>query len=116
MPSETNAMSKQEEDTDKSNEQSVTLMTLNSTNQESNVSAKRIDSHLANVNKCDEVRASDIRTKFLYATGDALSSSSGSSVTTNNLLQAESLCLQDKTAGNADFAKVSISQIKKNVL
>ncbi|XP_020280673.1 E3 ubiquitin-protein ligase HECW2 isoform X2 [Pseudomyrmex gracilis] len=99
MPSETNAMSKQEEDTEKSNEQSVNLMTLNSTNQESNLAAKHIDSHLSNTNKCDEVRASDLRTKFFYATGcDAVSSSSGCSVTTNNLLQAESLCLQDETA------------------
>ncbi|XP_072743956.1 E3 ubiquitin-protein ligase HECW2 isoform X2 [Anoplolepis gracilipes] len=96
MPSETNAMgsiSKQEEDTEKSNEQSVTLMTLDSTSQESNVSTKQVDTDLANVNS-DKVSTSDhqIRIKNLNSTEDALSSTS--SITTNDLL--ENLCLQDK--------------------
>lgn len=99
MPSETNAMgsiSKQEEDTEKSNEESVTLLTLNSTSQESSISTKQVDADLANVNN-DKVSTSDhIRIKFLNSTGDALSSTS--SITTNDLL--ESICLQAQTTGN----------------
>ncbi|EFN70134.1 E3 ubiquitin-protein ligase HECW2 [Camponotus floridanus] len=97
MPSETNAMdniSKQEEDTEKSNEHSVTLMTLNSTSgQESSLSTKQINADVANVYN-GKVSTSDhqIRIKILNSTGDGLSSTS--SVTTNDLL--ENICLQDK--------------------
>lgn len=99
MPSETDAMdsvSKEEEDTEKSNEQSVALMTLNSTNQES---VKHTDTHLANTNG-DKVSTSDVRTKFFNSTEDTASTASDSSVTTNDLLEAENLCPQDKTTGN----------------
>lgn len=98
MPSETDAMdnvSKEEEDTEKSNEQSVALMTLNSTIQES---AKHTDT-LANVNG-DKVSTSDVRTKFFNSIEDTASTASDSSVTTNDLLEAENLCPQDKATGN----------------
>ncbi|XP_029667889.1 E3 ubiquitin-protein ligase HECW2 isoform X2 [Formica exsecta] len=96
MPSETNAMgsiSKQKEDNEKSNEQSVTLMTLNSTSQESSISTKQVDADLANVNS-DKVSTSDhqIRIKILNSTGDTLSSTS--SITTNDSL--ESVCPENK--------------------
>lgn len=100
MPSETNAMdniSKQEEDTEKSNEHSVTLMTLNSTSgQESSLSTKQINADVANVYN-GKVSTSDhqIRIKILNSTGDEFSSTS--SVTTNDLL--ENICLQDKITG-----------------
>ncbi|XP_029161373.1 E3 ubiquitin-protein ligase HECW2-like isoform X2 [Nylanderia fulva] len=97
MPSETNAMdsiSKQEEDAEKSNEQSVTLMTLNSTSQESSITTKQVDADLANAVNSDKVSTSDhIKIKFLNSTGDALSSTS--SITTNDLL--ENICLQAQT-------------------
>lgn len=100
MPSETNAMgsiSKQKEDNEKSNEQSVTLMTLNSTSQESSISTKQVDADLANVNN-DKVSTSDhqIRIKILNSTGDTLSSTS--SITTNDSL--ESVCPENKITGN----------------
>jgi len=100
MPSETNAMdniSKQEEDTEKSNEHSVTLMTLNSTSgQESSLSTKQINVDVANVYN-GKVSTSDhqIRIKILNSTGDGFSSTS--SVTTNDLL--ENICRQDKITG-----------------
>lgn len=99
MPSKANDMdniSKQEEDTEKSNEHSVTLMTLNSTShQESSVCTKQINTDVANVYN-DKVSASDhqIRIKILNSTGDALSSTS--SVMTNDIL--ENIC-QDKITG-----------------
>lgn len=100
MPSETNAMgsiSKQKEDNEKSNEQSITLMTLNSTSQESSVSTKQLDTDLANVNS-DKVSTSDhqIKIKILNSTGDTLSSTS--SITTNDSL--ESVCPKNKITGN----------------
>lgn len=106
MPSETDAMGsvfKEEEDTEKSNEQPVSLMTLNSENKDSIVSAKHIDTHLANANG-DRVSTSDDRTKFLNSTDeDAVSTTSDSFVTTNNLLEAENLYSQSKTTGNVNI-------------
>ena len=101
MPSETNVMnsvSKQEEDTEESNEQSIALMTLSSTNQDSSISTKHIDTHLANINS-DKVSISNIRLKFLSSTDD-LASSTSSSAVTNDLSKAENLCFQDKTIGD----------------
>lgn len=99
MPSETNAMdniSKQEEDTEKSNEHSVTLMTLNSTSDQESSLSKQINADVANVYN-GKVSTSDhqIRIKILNSTEDGLSSTS--SVTTNDLL--EHICLQDKITG-----------------
>jgi len=99
MPSETGAMgsvSKEEDDTEKSNEQlrQTALMTLNSF-QESSASAKHIDTHLnANSNM---VSMSDVTTKFL---AENVVSTSDSSITTNDLCETENLCPQDKTTGN----------------
>ncbi|XP_071573577.1 E3 ubiquitin-protein ligase HECW2 [Temnothorax nylanderi] len=103
MPSETDAMgsvSKEEEDT----EQSVALMTLNSTTEESSVSTKHIDTHLTNANS-DKVSTSDVRTKFFNSTEDAGSTASDSSITTNDLLEAENLCPQDKTTDTSVLVK-----------
>lgn len=99
MPSETNAMdniSKQEENTEKSNKHSVALMTLNSTSQESSISTKQLNTDVGNVYN-DKVSTSDhqIRIKILNSTEDALSSTS--CVTTNDSL--ENICLQDKITG-----------------
>lgn len=94
-----NSVSKQEEDTEESNEQSVALMTLSSANQESSISTKHVDNHLANINN-DKVSISNIRIKFLTSTDDVASSTSNSSAVANNLLKAEGLCFQDKTIGN----------------
>lgn len=102
MPSETEetaggSVSREEEDTERSNERSVALMTLNSANQDSDVSAKHMDTRLANANG-DRVSTSDVRAKFLNSTEDAVSTTSNSgSVTANNLLEAENLYPQDKT-------------------
>lgn len=98
MPSKANDMdniSKQEEDTEKSNEHSVTLVTLNSTSQESSVCTKQINADVANVYN-DKVSTADhqIRIKILNSTGDALSSTS--SVMTNDV--PKNIC-QDKIAG-----------------
>ncbi|KYM80562.1 E3 ubiquitin-protein ligase HECW2 [Atta colombica] len=98
MPSETDAMGsvfKEEENTEKSNEQSVSLMTLNSENKDSIVSAKHIDTHLTNANG-DKVSTSEVRTKFLNSTEDAVSTSDNF-VTTINVLEAENLYPQSKT-------------------
>lgn len=115
MPSETDAMgsvSKEEEDTEKSNEQSVALMTLNSVTQESNVSAKDINIHLTNANG-DKVSTSE--TKFL--TEDAVSSDS--SVTTNDLLEIKNSYLQDETTGNVNvefvFLIFTFLRVIKNI-
>lgn len=101
MPSETNAMgsvSKQEEDTEKYNEQSVTLRTLDSTIQEiSSTSTNHISTHVANVNS-DKVSVSDIRTKHLNSTGDAVSSATSSSVAKSDSLDVETLCHKDMTS------------------
>ncbi|XP_012224447.1 E3 ubiquitin-protein ligase HECW2 isoform X2 [Linepithema humile] len=110
MPSETNVMnsvSKQEEDTEESNEQSVALMTLSSTNQESSISTKHVDNHLANINS-DKVSISNIRIKFLTSTDDVASSTSNSCVVANNSLKAESLCFPDKTIGSEFNEDVSL--------
>ncbi|XP_012061726.1 PREDICTED: E3 ubiquitin-protein ligase HECW2 [Atta cephalotes] len=98
MPSETDAMGsvfKEEENTEKSNEQSVSLMTLNSENKDSIVSAKHIDTHLTNANG-DKVSTSEVRTKFLNSTEDTVSTSDNF-VTTINVLEAENLYPQSKT-------------------
>jgi len=94
-------ISKEEEDIEKSNEQSITL-TLNSANQDSNVSVKHIDC-LANANG-DRVSTSDIRTKFLNSTEDVLTTSD-SSVTKNDFFEAENLYPQDKTTGQCRACK-----------
>ncbi|XP_018406121.1 PREDICTED: E3 ubiquitin-protein ligase HECW2 [Cyphomyrmex costatus] len=96
MPSETDAMDsvfKEEEDSEKSNEQPVSLMTLNSENKDSIV--KHIDPHLVNAN--DKVFTSNVRTKFLNSTEDTVLMTSDNYVTTNNLLEAENLYPQSKT-------------------
>ena len=108
MPSETDTMGsvfKEEEDTEKSNEQSVSLMTLNSENKDSIVSAKHIDTHLTNANG-DKVSTSDVRTKFLNSTEDAVSTSDNF-VTTINVLEAENLYPQSKTTGNVNIKFVN---------
>ncbi|KAL6257214.1 hypothetical protein P5V15_012141 [Pogonomyrmex californicus] len=107
MPSEADAMgsiSKEEEDTDKSIEQSITLMTLNSTNQESNLSTKHVDTHVTNANS-DRISMSEIRTKFLNSTEDTGSTTSDSSATTNDLLETENLCPSDKTTDTSIVVK-----------
>ncbi|XP_025262878.1 E3 ubiquitin-protein ligase HECW2 isoform X1 [Camponotus floridanus] len=115
MPSETNAMdniSKQEEDTEKSNEHSVTLMTLNSTSgQESSLSTKQINADVANVYN-GKVSTSDhqIRIKILNSTGDGLSSTS--SVTTNDLL--ENICLQDKITVTETSTSILFKQTEED--
>ncbi|EGI64267.1 PREDICTED: E3 ubiquitin-protein ligase HECW2 isoform X1 [Acromyrmex echinatior] len=113
MPSETDAMGsvfKEEEDTEKSNEQPVSLMTLNSENKDSIVSTKHIDTHLANANN-DKVSTSDVRTKFLNSTEDAVSTTSDSFVTTINVLEAENLYPQSKTT---DRFSVLVKQTEEN--
>lgn len=101
MPSEKNAMgsvSKQEEDTEKSNEQSVTLRTLSSTIQEaSTASTNHTSAPLANVNK-DKISVSDIRTKYLNSTGDAVSSATAGSLAESDSLEVETLCHKDMTS------------------
>lgn len=108
MPSETDAMgsvSKEEEDTEKSNEPSVALITLNSMTQESNVPAKHINIHLTNANG-DKVSTSNVRTKFLNLSEDAASTTS--SVTTNDLLETENSYLQDENTGNVSIVFLNI--------
>lgn len=107
MPSETGVMdsvSKEEEDTETSNEQSVALMTLNSAFQESDASAKHIDTHLMNANS-NKVSMSDVTTKFLVE--DVVSTTSDSSIMTNDLFETENLCSQDKTTGNVSILFVN---------
>jgi len=113
-------VSKEEEDIEKSNEQSITL-TLNSANQDSNVSVKHID-RLANAND-DRVSTSDIRTKFLNSTEDVLTTSD-SSVIKNDFFETENLYPQDKTTGQCRackyflyfFAKCSFLNIVKYLI
>ncbi|KAL6428445.1 hypothetical protein ACFW04_008604 [Cataglyphis niger] len=115
MPSETNAMgsiSKQKEDNEKSNEQSITLMTLNTTSQESSVSTKQLDNDLANVNS-DKVSTSDhqIKIKTLNSTEDTLSSTS--SITTNDSL--DSICPKNKVIDSEhDNKNISSKIIETN--
>ncbi|XP_011859832.1 PREDICTED: E3 ubiquitin-protein ligase HECW2 isoform X1 [Vollenhovia emeryi] len=111
MPSETDAIGsvskeeEEEEDTERSNEQSVTLMTLNCMTQESSVSAKYIDTHLTNANG-DKVSTSDhIGTKFSNLTEDAVSTTSDSSATTNDLLETENSRPQYETADTSVLTK-----------
>ncbi|KAL0099226.1 hypothetical protein PUN28_020063 [Cardiocondyla obscurior] len=100
MPSETNAMGsvskEEEEDTEQSKEQSVALMTLNSATQDSSVSSKHIDTHLANANG-DKISSSDVRTKFFNLSEDTVMTTSDSSETTNDLDETEILSPQEKT-------------------
>lgn len=99
MLSETNAMgsvSKQEQDTDKSNEQPVTLRTLSSTIQEaSTASTNYTNTHVENVNS-DKVSVSDIRTKYVNSTGDASSAIAGS-LARSVSPEIETLCHEDMT-------------------
>ncbi|XP_019696537.1 E3 ubiquitin-protein ligase HECW2 isoform X2 [Harpegnathos saltator] len=105
MPSETNAMgsvSKQEDDAEKSNEQSVTLRTLNSTIQEvTNASTNHINTHVANVNR-DNIPVSDIRTKHVHSTGNAVSLATASSIAKSDSLEVETLCHKDMTNSKVD--------------
>lgn len=101
MPSEANAMgsvSKQEEDTEKSNEQSVTSRTSGSTNQEvSNAPTNHINAHVANINS-SKVSVSDMRAKYLNLTEDAVSSATASSVVKSDSPEAEALCHEVMTS------------------
>lgn len=101
------SVSKDEEDTEKSNEQPVALITLNSVTQESNVSTKHINIHLTNANG-DKVSTSNVRTKFLNLSEDAVSTTSNSSVMTNDLVETESSYLQDENAGNVSIVFLNI--------
>jgi len=102
MPFEADVLgniSKEEEAIEKSKEQSIT--TLNSANQDSTVSVN-ID-RLTNANG-DRVSTSDIRTKFFNST-ENVSTTSDSSVTKNDFLEAENLYPQDKTTGQCRACK-----------
>lgn len=110
------SVSKEEEDTERSNEQSVALMTLNSATQETSVSAKHIDTHLANDNG-DKVSTSDVRSKFFSSIEDTVSTTSDSSLTTNDFIEIENSCPQDKTTGNVsgEFVILHYLQVTENI-